>query len=152
MSKILYVEDNYQNYRLIMRMLMLEQKQYELTQASTGADGLRLAAEIRPDLILMDINLPDIDGSECTNRLKADPALKHIPVVALTANAMVGDREKYLAAGCDGYMRKPITRGDLQKVLNTFVHGKVAAAVPASPPAIPVPIRLTGEPEPGAAS
>lgn len=147
MSKILYVEDNYQNYRLIMRMLMLEQQQYELTQASTGADGLRLAAELKPDLILMDINLPDIDGAECTNRLKADPALKHIPVVALTANAMVGDKEKYLAAGCDGYMRKPITRAELQKVLNTFVHGKIA------PKPIPsVPLRLTGEPEPGGAA
>lgn len=147
MSKILYVEDNYQNYRLIMRMLMLEQQQYELTQASTGADGLRLAAEIKPDLILMDINLPDIDGAECTNRLKADPVLKHIPVVALTANAMVGDREKYLAAGCDGYMRKPITRSDLKKVLTTFVHEKVTIKAMT-----PAPLRLTGEPEPGGAS
>lgn len=147
MSKILYVEDNYQNYRLIMRMLMLEQQQYELAQASTGADGLRLAAELKPDLILMDINLPDIDGAECTNLIKADPALKHIPVVALTANAMVGDKEKYLAAGCDGYMRKPITRGELQKVLNTFVHEKVTVKRVATSP-----LSLTGDPEPGRAS
>lgn len=147
MAKILYVEDNYQNYRLIMRMLMLEQQQYELTQAATGADGLRLAAELRPDLILMDINLPDIDGAECTNRIKANPTLKHIPVVALTANAMVGDKEKYLAAGCDGYMRKPITRSDLQKVLATFVHGKITLKRLTTGP-----LRLAGDPEPGRAS
>ncbi len=147
MSKILYVEDNYQNYRLIMRMLMLEQQQYELTQASTGAEGLRLAAEIKPDLILMDINLPDIDGAECTNRIKANPALKHIPVVALTANAMVGDKEKYLAAGCDGYLRKPITRAELQKVLAAFAHGKPTLKRIATSP-----LKLTGEPEPGGAS
>lgn len=121
MSKILYVEDNYQNYRLVMRMLMLETKPYEITQAVNGLDGLRLAAEIRPDLILMDINLPDIDGAECTRRLKADTDLKHIPVVALTANAMVGDKERYLEAGCDGYLRKPISRADLQGVLVTYL-------------------------------
>jgi two-component system cell cycle response regulator DivK len=147
MAKILYVEDNYQNYRLIMRMLMLEQQQYELTQAATGTDGLRLAAELKPDLILMDINLPDIDGAECTNRIKADPALKHIPVVALTANAMVGDKEKYLAAGCDGYMRKPITRADLQKVLATFVHGKITLKRLTTGP-----LRLAGDAGPGSVS
>ncbi len=116
MSKILYVEDNWQNYRLVMRMLMMEKDHtYEITQAPTGNDGLKLADEIKPDLILMDINLPDIDGVEVTQRIKKEPLLKHIPVVALTANAMVGDQERFIAAGCDGYLRKPIMRAELQR-------------------------------------
>ncbi|MBN1312357.1 MAG: response regulator [Anaerolineae bacterium] len=123
MSKILYVEDNFQNFRLVMRMLMLEKQKHELVQAATGTDGLRMAADLKPDLILMDINLPDIDGVECTRRIKEDPQLKNIPIVALTANAMVGDREHYLAAGCDGYLRKPLNRADLQKVLSDFLNG-----------------------------
>ena len=125
MSKILYVEDNFQNFRLVMRMLMLEKKEHEIVQAATGLDGLRMAAELKPDLILMDINLPDIDGVECTRRLKEDPKLQHIPVVALTANAMVGDKEHYLEAGCDGYLRKPLNRADLQNVISSFLDGKI---------------------------
>jgi two-component system, cell cycle response regulator DivK len=122
MSKILYVEDNWQNYRLVMRMLMMEKDHtYEITQAPTGNDGLKLADEIKPDLILMDINLPDIDGVEVTQRIKKEPLLKHIPVVALTANAMVGDQERFIAAGCDGYLRKPIMRAELQGVLKQFL-------------------------------
>lgn len=124
MYKILYVEDNFQNFRLVMRMLMLEKQEHEIVQAATGLDGLRMAAELNPDLILMDINLPDIDGVECTRRIKEDPKLKHIPVVALTANAMVGDKEHYLSAGCDDYLRKPLNRADLQNVLASFLNGK----------------------------
>jgi two-component system cell cycle response regulator DivK len=122
MSKILYVEDNWLNFRLVMRMLMMEtDHKYEIVQAPTGNDGLRLASEARPDLILMDINLPDIDGVEVTKRIKANPELKKIPVVALTANAMVGDQERFLAAGCDGYIRKPVMRAELIDTLKRFL-------------------------------
>ncbi len=123
MSRILYVEDNFQNYRLVMRMLQAEQNGYEISRAEDGTSALKLAAEIRPDLILMDINLPDIDGLEVTRRIKANPDLKDIPVVALTANAMVGDRERYLAGGCDGYLGKPIARAELRAALQKFLSG-----------------------------
>lgn len=123
MPKILYVEDNFQNYRLVMRMLKLEKTDhYDVAQAPDGKSALSMAAEWIPDLILMDINLPDIDGMEVTRRLKADPALGHIPVVALTANAMVGDRERFLSAGCDAYLRKPISRDELRDVIGEFLE------------------------------
>ena len=121
MHKILYVEDNFQNFRLVMRMLQLEADDYTVTQAPDGETGLKMVEEIEPDLVLMDINLPDIDGVEVTRRIKQNPDLKKIPVVALTANAMVGDRERYLDAGCDDYLRKPINRTDLQSVLSKYL-------------------------------
>lgn len=134
MHKILYVEDNYQNYRLVMRFLTLEKQQYDIVQAPTGTDGLRMAAEMRPDLILMDINLPDIDGVEVTRRIKANPTLKEIPIVALTANAMVGDQERFLKAGCDDYLRKPMSRADLHGVLVKYLsNGHKAAISPERP-------------------
>jgi two-component system cell cycle response regulator DivK len=124
-------------------MLMLEQQKYEVVQAATGEDGLRMADELKPDLILMDINLPDIDGVECTRRIKANPVLKHIPVVALTANAMVGDKESYLAAGCDAYLRKPLARADLQGVLARFLNAKIEIKRMTTGP-----LRLISEPDP----
>jgi two-component system cell cycle response regulator DivK len=123
MAHILYIEDNYQNYRLVMRMLSLDkEREFEVTQAADGTTGLQLATKIKPDLILMDINLPDIDGATVTSKLKADPTLKDIPIIALTANAMVGDRERFLEAGCDGYLRKPISRDELREVVNQFLN------------------------------
>jgi two-component system cell cycle response regulator DivK len=123
MTHILYIEDNYHNYRLVMRMLSLEkERQFEVTQAIDGTTGLQLATKIQPDLILMDINLPDIDGVAVTSKLKSDPGLQHIPIIALTANAMVGDRERFLDAGCDGYLRKPISRSELREVVNKFLN------------------------------
>lgn len=122
MHKILYIEDNFQNYRLVMRMLQLEPDDYEVKQAVDGTTGLELVNEMVPDLIFMDINLPDIDGEEVTRRIKADPKLSTIPVIALTANAMVGDRERYLKAGCDDYLRKPISRADLKGMLKQHLH------------------------------
>ncbi|GAB4524666.1 MAG: response regulator [Anaerolineae bacterium] len=117
--KVLYVEDNPQNMRLVRKMLRVGG--HEMLEASTGRAGLEIAAQEVPDLILMDINLPDIDGMEATMRLKADPRLKHIPVVALTANAMFGDRERFLEAGCDGYLAKPISRNELLNTLTYFL-------------------------------
>ncbi len=126
--KILYIEDNFQNYRLVMRMLTMDNQGDEIVQAEDGLTGLRLAEEMHPDLILMDINLPDIDGTEVTRQLKAHEDLKHIPVIALTANAMVGDREHYLSSGCDGYLRKPISRDDLRSALSRYRNGTRSAA------------------------
>jgi two-component system cell cycle response regulator DivK len=121
MSKILYIEDNFQNFRLVKRMIELDKNGgHEVTQAPDGSSGLELAAELLPDLIFIDINLPDIDGVEVARRLKANAELGHIPLVALTANAMVGDRERYLDAGCDDYLRKPISRNELREVLAKF--------------------------------
>lgn len=116
-ARILYIEDNPQNMRLVRKMLKLGG--YDMIEATDGLTGVAVAARERPDLILMDINLPDIDGLEATARLKAAPDMAHIPVIALTANAMHGDRERFIAAGCDGYLAKPVTKTEL---LNTVAH------------------------------
>ncbi|MGJ3241031.1 MAG: response regulator [Anaerolineae bacterium] len=117
-ARILCVEDNPQNMRLVRKML---RQDYTVLEAEDGATGLRLAEEEMPDLILMDINLPDIDGTEVTKRIKAQDHLKHIPIIALTANAMFGDEEKYLAAGHDGYIAKPVTRAVLLAEITRFL-------------------------------
>ena len=103
---ILYIEDNDTNRMLVRRVLTAEG--YTLLEAPDGPAGVRAAEEHVPDLILMDINLPELDGYEVTSRIKRNPQLSHIPVVAMTANVMQGDREKSLDAGCDGYIQKPI--------------------------------------------
>jgi CheY-like chemotaxis protein len=106
-TRVLYVEDNEDNvYLLKMRLELIEG--YDITVAKDGADALAQVGADAPDLILMDLNLPGIDGWEATRRLKADPKTKGIPVIALTAHAMAGDREKALAAGCEDFDTKPI--------------------------------------------
>lgn len=102
---ILIVEDNPGNRMLIADLLT--SNGYRLIEARDGEEGIALARQERPDLILMDLSLPRLDGWEATRRLKADAALKSIPVVALTAHAMIGDEAKALDAGCDGYIPKP---------------------------------------------
>ena len=108
MSKILLIEDNEMNRDLISRYLELFE--YEVTVAADGREGLAKIQTNRDsiDLILMDMNLPEMDGWELTRRLKADETTRSLPVIALTAHAMKGDREKALAAGCDDYATKPI--------------------------------------------
>lgn len=106
MPTLLLVEDNEMNRDMLTRRL--ERKGYTVAVAMDGAEGLAMARAARPDLILMDMNLPVIDGWEATRQLKADPATASIPVIGLTAHAMTGDREKGLAAGCDDYDIKPI--------------------------------------------
>jgi two-component system, cell cycle response regulator DivK len=104
---ILVVEDNDKNRKLVRDVLTV--KGYRLVEAETGEDGVRLAGEHRPSLILMDIQLPGINGIEALRRLRAAPATAAIPVVAVTASAMTQDRQKIMAAGFDGYQSKPIS-------------------------------------------
>ena len=103
---ILVVEDNEKNRKLVRDVLTV--KGYRLLESETGEEGLRLAGEHHPALVLMDIQLPGIDGIETLRRLRAEPATASIPVVAVTASAMTHDRQKILAAGFDGYQAKPI--------------------------------------------
>jgi CheY-like chemotaxis protein len=106
-TRILYVEDNDDNvYMLKMRLELLDG--FHVVVAQDGEAGCAMAAEEQPDLILMDLDLPVVDGWEATRRLKNDPATKQIPIIALTAHAMTGAREKALAAGCDDFDIKPI--------------------------------------------
>jgi CheY-like chemotaxis protein len=104
--KILYVEDNEDN--IFMLKNRLTRAGYTVVIANDGGQGVAMASSERPDIILMDLSLPVLDGWEATRQIKSAPDTKHIPVIALTANAMAGDREKALAAGCDDYDTKPI--------------------------------------------
>jgi len=106
MKKLLLVEDNEMNRDMLSRRLV--RRGYEVLIAVDGAEGIASATEHRPDLILMDMSLPVLDGWEATRRLKSDPLTMAIPVIALTAHAMAEDREKAMAAGCDDYDTKPI--------------------------------------------
>jgi len=104
--KILYVEDNDDNVYMLKNRL--SRAGFTVIVAIDGTQGLTMATSEQPDLILMDLTLPDIDGKEATRRIKADPATKSIPVIALTAHAMAGDKEMALAAGCDDFDTKPV--------------------------------------------
>ena len=106
MARILYVEDNEDNVYMLKRRL--ERAGFEVVVAPDGEQGLAAAHDQRPDLILMDLSLPVLDGWEATRRLKAAEETRAIPVIALSAHAMPGDREKALAAGCDDYDAKPV--------------------------------------------
>ena len=107
MRTLLYIEDNDDNlYMLQLRFDVLGG--YEIISATDGAAGLAMAVAERPDLILMDLNLPEVDGWEAARRLKADPLTRDIPIIALSAHAMAGDREKALATGCDDFDTKPV--------------------------------------------
>ena len=105
-ARILLIEDNAQNRYLAT--FLLEQRGHQVMQAATGPLGLEMAASVRPDLILLDIQLPGMDGHAVTRALKDHPELKVIPVIAVTSYAMIGDREKCLDAGAEGYIEKPI--------------------------------------------
>ncbi len=121
---ILYIEDNPENRLLVRRVLEVEG--YRVIEADSGNTGLQKAETMAPDLVLMDINLPEIDGYELTHRLKKMPQLAGVPVVAMTANVMKGDREKTLAAGCDGYIQKPIDVDQLPLQIARFLQAKKA--------------------------
>lgn len=116
MTKILYVEDNDDN--VFMLTHRLKKHGYEIVVAGDGAQGVAIANEQQPALILMDLSLPVLDGWEATRKLKSDPVTQNIPVIALSAHAMPGDAEKALAAGCDDYDTKPV---DMKRLLSKIV-------------------------------
>ena len=106
MAKVLYIEDNLTNRLLVLRVLTAEG--HTVLEAGNGLDGLDIARRERPDLILIDINMPDLDGYEVAARLRALGEPGQVPIVAVTANVLRGDRERSLQAGCDGYIQKPL--------------------------------------------
>lgn len=122
---ILVVEDHPQNMMLMSDLL--NAAGYQVLQAEDGRQGWELAQEYRPDLIIMDIQLPDVSGLELTKRLKADKELKLIPIIAVTAFAMVGDKEEILEAGCDGYISKPFSVPDVLEIVQRYHCGTVDA-------------------------
>jgi len=118
-KRILIVEDNADNRILITDVLA--SLNYEVVVAEDGEQGVQLAAAYLPDLILMDLSLPKKDGWSVAREIKDDDGLAHIPIIALTAHAMVGDREKALQAGCDDYISKPIDLRELTSKLTAFL-------------------------------
>ncbi|RLB46049.1 MAG: response regulator [Deltaproteobacteria bacterium] len=121
MARILLVEDNELNRDMLSRRL--SRKSFDVIIAVDGVDGIEKAQAEKPDLVIMDMSLPKMDGWEATRRLKADEKTAHIPVIALTAHAMSGDREKALAAGCDDYDTKPVDFKRLVGKVNALLEG-----------------------------
>jgi len=111
MAKILIVEDNPQNMKLVV--MTLQPRGYQLIGATDGEEALKVADREKPDLILMDIQIPKINGLEVTRRLKQMPAFTHTPIIAITAHAMKGDEQKIAEAGCDAYITKPFSTREL---------------------------------------
>ena len=118
MKRVLIVEDVALNLDLLVQLL---EEDYDILTAADGAAGIEMATREHPDLILMDLSLPVVDGWEATRRIKADPALHGIPIIALTAHAMTGDEEQARASGCDGYLSKPINEDFLFETLRRFL-------------------------------
>jgi len=106
MKKILIVEDNEKN--LYMMKYLIEYKGYQVIEARDGVEGVKMAIKEKPDLILMDIQLPLLDGYKATKQIKANKEISNIPIIAVTSFAMIGDKEKTLKVGCNGYIEKPI--------------------------------------------
>lgn len=117
-NRILVIEDNLENMTMIVDVL--QSLDYEVLQATDGEQGVMLAEEQRPDVILMDLSLPRMDGWTAAKAIKANQTLNHIPIIALTAHAMVGDRERALEAGCDDYISKPINLQELAGKLSDY--------------------------------
>jgi CheY-like chemotaxis protein len=123
-KKILIVEDNLLNLELAT--VLLEMNGFSVASALTAEEGLRLARELSPDLVLMDFSLPGMDGLSATKQLKTDPSTRHLAVVGLTANAMKGDEETALEAGCDGYLTKPFDTRTFAATVENFITGRLA--------------------------
>jgi CheY-like chemotaxis protein len=126
MPKILLVEDNEMNRDMLSRRLV--RNGFEVVIAVDGQQGVAMATSESPDVILMDMSLPVMDGWEATRRVKADPATKSIPVIALTANALVEDRERAMAAGCDDFDTKPVELPRLLEKIRAHLSGKGGGA------------------------
>jgi len=120
MARILVVEDNPMNVDMLTRRL--QKRGFETLTTQDGASAVEMALTEQPDLILMDLSLPVMDGWEATSRIKADPRTKSIPIIALTAHAVAGDREKGLAAGCDEYETKPVNFASLTSKMRQFLN------------------------------
>ena len=118
---IMYVEDNKENRLLVRRVL--EAEGYAVIEAESAAQALEFLAQGVPNLILMDINMPEIDGYTLTTRLRQNPKMHGVPIIAMTANVMRGDRERTMEAGCDGYIQKPIDVDLLGQQLKQFLKG-----------------------------
>ena len=116
---ILYVEDNPDNRLLVRRILLSED--YSLLEATDAQDALNVLRTAQPDLILMDINMPDMDGYTLTAKIKSMPGFERVPILAVTANVMRGDKEKTLEAGCDGYIQKPLDIEQLTREIEKFL-------------------------------
>ena len=118
MARVLHIEDDPNNRRLVQKLLGAVG--HDVVEAEGGVEGIRLAREIVPDLVLVDINIPDLDGYEVTLRLKGMPSLQDVPIVAITAE---GDRDSTLAVGCDGFIAKPIDAGQFAETIDQFLDG-----------------------------
>ena len=117
---VLHIEDNFDNRLLVRRLL--QASGYEVHEAENASKAMAQLQSLRPDLILMDINMPDTDRYTLTNRIRVIPHLAHVPIVAITANVMRGDRERTLQAGCDGYIEKPIDVDRFIEIIEDFIH------------------------------
>lgn len=130
--KVLLVEDNYMNKVLVKEILTLNG--YEVIEAQSGVEAIKILATSRPDIILMDLHLPEMDGFTATRIIKSDERNKEIPILALTASAMKGDEEKILSRGFDGYVAKPIEVKKLLEVISASLNAKKEGAKPAAQP------------------
>jgi CheY-like chemotaxis protein len=131
MPRILLVEDNEMNRDMLSRRLA--RRGHQVSMAAGGLEGIAMARAQRPEIILMDMSLPELDGWEATRRLKADPATRGIPVIALTAHAMTSDRERAMEAGCDAFQTKPIEFAELLERIEKFVQARQSATAENSP-------------------
>lgn len=122
MPRILYIEDNADNRLLVKRVLMASDIEFEILEAENAHKGIEMAQTGEPDLILMDISMPEMDGLEATRRLKGLPQMIGVPIVALTANAMEKDEVSARDAGCDGFIRKPIDIDKLPNDIMTYLR------------------------------
>jgi two-component system cell cycle response regulator DivK len=126
--RVLIVEDNVDNYELVR--FLLERAGYQVLSAANGVEGVDAAKREQPDLILMDLSMPEMDGWNATSHLKSDEQTRHIPVLALTAHTLPGDRKRAIDAGCDGYISKPINVSSFDKLVATLLRQAKAGLHP----------------------
>lgn len=124
MPRVLYIEDNPENRLLVRRVLLASDYDFEIEEAENGAIGIEKALANPPDVILMDMSMPEMDGMTATQKIRNLETIKHIPIIALTANAMQGDRERTIEAGCDGYISKPIDIDKLPDDVFNYVRSR----------------------------
>jgi two-component system, cell cycle response regulator DivK len=124
MPRILYIEDNRDNRMLVRRILMASDYDFQVEEADNAIKGIEMATTNPPDLILMDMSMPEMDGLTATRKIRTINTLQDTPIIALTANAMEGDKERSLEAGCDGYIRKPIDVDKLPDEILSYLRSR----------------------------